>query len=99
MENKTNNDYIITVNDVIIKENEINIEKCIQLWDKSLWFISQTKNKQYFLVKIYSYINSDNETVTKHSNCIISKLQANELIEKLGLTYEKTPYSLGGVWK
>ena len=70
---------------------QVDIEKCVQIWNNSFWNISQWKD-EYNLVKVY---DSDN-----YGRCKISKQQAHELIGRLNLIDEKSPiFNSGRTWR
>lgn len=70
---------------------EVDIEKCVKIWNNKFWSISQWK-EEFTLVKVY---NSDD-----YGRCKISKEQTHLLIGKLNLSDEKSPiFNSGRTWR
>lgn len=70
---------------------EVDIEKCINLWNNRFWSISQWR-EEYSLVKVYDFNN--------YGKCNISKEQAHELIGKLNLVDEQSSiFRSGRTWR
>ena len=70
---------------------EVDIQKCVSIWDKKLWCISQWRD-EYTLLKVMPS--------SSYGKCKISEIQAKELIEKLNLNSERSLlFASGSTWK